>query len=139
MLFVIVDEIGRRSMAIKPEEWFKQADYDMRTAEIMFENKRYIYAIFMCHLSIEKALKGLFQNRLKMVPPKVHNLIYFIEKIQLQPPDNLYKCIFSLNRVSIPTRYPEDLQKLLKDYKKRNTAELIKGGRKVLKWLRTQL
>jgi HEPN domain-containing protein len=41
--------------------------------------------------------------------------------------------------VSIPTRYPEDLQKLLKDYKKRNTAELIKGGREVLKWLRTQL
>lgn len=26
-----------------PQEWLKQADYDMETAEIMFDNKRHIY------------------------------------------------------------------------------------------------
>jgi len=29
----------------------------MNTAEIMFDNKRHIYAVFMCHLAIEKILK----------------------------------------------------------------------------------
>ncbi len=45
-------------MSDKSKEWLKQADYDMDTADAMFDNKRYFYAVFMCHLSIEKALKG---------------------------------------------------------------------------------
>ena len=50
------------------QEWLKQADYDMKTAEIMFDNKRYFYAVFMCHLSVEKALKGFYLERLKEIP-----------------------------------------------------------------------
>jgi HEPN domain-containing protein len=42
-------------------EWLKQADYDLDTAEFMVSGKRYFYAVFMCHLSIEKAIKGLYQ------------------------------------------------------------------------------
>ena len=52
-------------MVKSPQEWRKQADYDIKTAEIMFDNKRYFYAVFMCHLSIEKALKGICLDRLK--------------------------------------------------------------------------
>lgn len=70
-------------MGKRPEEWFVQAAYDMKTAEIMFDNARYIYSVFMCHLSLEKGLKGLYAQRLKEVPPKIHNLIYLIEKIRL--------------------------------------------------------
>jgi HEPN domain-containing protein len=44
-------------MSKSPQEWLKQADYDIKTAEIMFDNKRYFYAVFMCHLSIEKVFK----------------------------------------------------------------------------------
>ncbi len=45
------------------DEWIKQADYDMETARAMFAARRYICTVFMCHLSIEKALKGLFQKQ----------------------------------------------------------------------------
>ena len=68
-------------MAKGPEEWFKQAEYDIKTAEAMFAARRYVYVVFMCHLSIEKALKGLYQKRLGTIPPKVHNLLYLIEAI----------------------------------------------------------
>ena len=77
-------------MSKNPQEWLKQADYDMKTAEVMFDNKRYFYAVFMCHLSIEKALKGLYLERLKEIPPKTHNLVYLVEKIKLLLPENLY-------------------------------------------------
>ncbi|MBE0638943.1 MAG: HEPN domain-containing protein [Bacteroidales bacterium] len=43
-------------------EWFFQSDYDLETAEDMFESGRMVYCIFMCHLSLEKALKGLFMK-----------------------------------------------------------------------------
>ncbi len=126
-------------MTKPPEEWFKQAHYDMDTAEYMAKGGRYFYAVFMCHLSIEKALKGLYQQGLDQVPPKVHNLIFLIEKIGLKLPDDLYDLVFNLNRVSIPTRYPDDLQKMQKDYNKKNTSVILEKSKGVLKWLKGQL
>lgn len=73
-------------MVKKTEEWFKQADYDIKAADVLFDGGKYIYTIFMCHLSIEKALKGLYQKNLNEVPPKVHNLVYLIEKMGLKIP-----------------------------------------------------
>ena len=122
-----------------PEEWFRQADYDMDTADAMFESRRYIYTVFMCHLAVEKALKGLYQKRLNETPPKIHNLVYLVEKLNLKPPDDLYEIIFSLNRVSIPTRYPDNIDKMKKEYSRRNTAGFVEKGRGVLTWLRAQL
>jgi len=42
----------------KTEQWIAQADYDMDTANYMFKGGRYFYAVFMSHLSLEKALNN---------------------------------------------------------------------------------
>ena len=47
------------------QEWLAQASYDLDTAEAMFKTGRYIYCVFMCHLSIEKALKACYVKNLK--------------------------------------------------------------------------
>ena len=111
----------------------------MKTAEAMFSSKRYIYSVFMCHLSIEKALKGIYSQKLEGIPPKTHNLIYLVEKVKLELPDILYDFVFTLNGLSVPTRYPDDLQKLLKDYTKAKTGKILNQGKEVLKWLKTRL
>lgn len=126
-------------MAKGPEEWFTQAEYDMSTADYMFDGGRYFYAVFMCHLSIEKALKGLYQKKLEIVPPKVHNLVFLIEKIGLELPKVLYDWVFAVNRVSIPTRYPETLTKLQKDFDKERTKQILEQSKEVLQWLKAQL
>lgn len=120
-------------------EWFNQADYDLETANAMFKTGRYIYTVFMCHLGIEKALKGLYIQKFNQTPPKIHNLLYFIEKIKLKPSAEIYDFIFSLNRVSIPTRYPDDLERMLNDYNQKSTKTLLRRSKEVLKWLRIQL
>jgi HEPN domain-containing protein len=126
-------------MAKGPEEWFQQAQYDLRTAEAMFEAKKFIYVVFMCHLAIEKALKGLYLKRLNCMPPKVHNLLYLIEKVSLTLPEPLFGTVFDLNRASIPTRYPEDLQQMKKDLRKQKTEKLLFKSKEVLKWLKKEL
>ncbi len=126
-------------MARDPEEWYKQADYDIKTAEAMLFAKKYIYVVFMCHLSIEKALKGLYQKKLGTMPPKVHNLLFLIEANGLTLPDRLYELVFNLNRASIPTRYPEDLKQMQKDYSKQKTENLLIQSKEVLKWLKKEL
>ena len=94
--------------------------------------------VFMCHLAIEKALKGIYQSALKETSPKVHNLIYLIEKIGLHLPNDLYDAVFELNRVSVPTRYPDDLRRLTRTYRKRNTLTIVETSREVLKWLKAR-
>ena len=125
-------------MSKKPSEWFKQADYDMDTAEYMFEGKRYVYAVFMCHLSVEKTLKGLYQGILKDVPPNTHSLLFLLEKINLDLPQELYDFVFTLNRVSVPTRYPDDLAKIMKEFGRKKTTEILTKGKEVLKWLKAR-
>jgi len=122
----------------KSQEWFDQADYDMETAEYMFGGGRNFYAVFMCHLSLEKALKALYTQNLNEEPPRTHNLIFLVEKIGLKPPANLFDAIFSLNRASVPTRYPDDLKRMLKDYGHEKTEEILDKSKEILKWLSEQ-
>ncbi len=125
-------------MGKKPSEWFKQADYDMDTADTMFTGKRYIYAVFMCHLSIEKTLKGLYQKILKEVPPNTHSLLFLLEKIELDLTQELYDFVFLLNRVSVPTRYPDDLARIMKDFDRKKTKEILTKSKEVLEWLKAK-
>ena len=92
--------------------------------------------MFMCHMAIEKALKALYARAGDALPPKTHNLLLLIEKIGLDLPEELYDFVFRLNGVSVPTRYPEDIQKLRKDYNKKTTASVLASGKETLKWLK---
>lgn len=121
------------------EEWFKQADYDLETAKAMFKTKRYIYTVFMCHLSIEKALKGLYANTFKKDPPKIHDLIYLLKKIDLELPYHNQDFLKILNELSIPTRYPDELEKLLKAYREEETRKLLNQTKELLLWLKEKL
>jgi len=126
-------------MRDKPQEWLKQADYDMDTAEFMFAGGRYFYAVFMCHLSIEKASKGLYYKKLKAVPPKTHNLVYLINNIGIKPPEVIGKFIVMLNEAHVATRYPENLEKLQKDYTQAIVKDILSKGKEVLTWIKKQL
>ncbi|MCL5056162.1 MAG: HEPN domain-containing protein [Firmicutes bacterium] len=120
------------------EEWRKQADYDIETAEIMFNVGRYSYAVFMCHLSVEKLLKGLYVEKQKEIPPKIHNLLYFVEKLQLSPPNYLLDFIAGLNKISVPTRYPDNLEKILRDFNRNRVEEILQKGKELILWIKSQ-
>ena len=125
--------------AYKPyEEWFSQSDYDFETAEAMFQTGRYVYCVFMCHLTIEKALKALVVKRLSKVPSKVHNLLYIVDELKLEMPENYVKFVFRLNDVSIPTRYPQELRKLISVYNKANTKLILDTTKELQQWIKEQ-
>jgi HEPN domain-containing protein len=122
-----------------PKEWFLQADYDMDTAQYMFDGGRYFYCIFMCHLSIEKALKGLYRAKLMSDPPKVHDLLFLANRVQLAPPAEVKDLLYELDGLSVPTRYPDELKKMALTYNQRSTEPMLARARKALQWLRAQL
>ncbi len=120
-------------------EWFKQSEYDYDTAISMFDSGRYIYTVFMCHLSAEKAMKGLAAKQLLKEPIKTHDLIFISNLLNLDLPKDLEDFIDYLNNLSVPTRYPDELASILKQYKKENTAQILKKTRELLLWLKEKL
>jgi HEPN domain-containing protein len=124
-------------VAIKlPEEWFKQERYDYDTAKAMFEAGRYIYTVFMCHLSIEKALEGLFAKNIQKNPPKTHDLNYLCKIMDMNLPDEFQSFVGNLNDLSVPTRYPDEIEKLVKQYNKSKTSNILKLTQRLLSWLK---
>lgn len=116
--------------------WIKSSNYDIKTADHMLKTGRYIYVLFMCHLSVEKLLKALYEADLRTIPPKTHNLIYLSKTTNLKVPENHLQTLESLNDLSIVTRYPEDIDSLIKSFRKGRVEEYLKKTKALLKWLR---
>ena len=111
----------------------------MDTAQCMFDGGRCFYCIFMCHLAIEKALKGLYRAKLRSDPPKVHDLLFLANRAQLAPPPELKDLLYELDGLSIPTRYPDELKKMTVTYNQQSTEPMLARARKALQWLKAQL
>jgi HEPN domain-containing protein len=116
--------------------WIKSSNYDIKTAEHMFATGRYVYVLFMCHLAVEKLLKALYEATYEKVPPKTHNLIYLSNAVNLKIPEDFLRAIESLNDLSVVTRYPEDINALVKAFRRDRTIDYLKKTKELLKWLK---
>ena len=45
----------------------------------MLETGRYLYVVFLCHLSLEKILKAHVAEVIQNLPIKTHDLIYLVK------------------------------------------------------------
>lgn len=119
--------------------WVKSSNYDLRTAEYMLKTGRYIYVLFMCHLSVEKLLKGLYESASGKIPPKTHNLIYLSKEAGLALPEDHLETLESLNDLSIVTCYPEDIDEMVKAFKKKKVAGFLNKTKELIKWLKKDI
>jgi len=116
--------------------WIESSNYDIKTAEHMFETKRYVYVLFMCHLATEKLLKAIFEAALKKPAPKTHNLLQLVNEIGIMASEEHLKTLSSLNDLSVVTRYPEDMKALVKAFTKNRVHEYLTKTKRLLKWLK---
>ncbi len=116
--------------------WLKMVEYDVKTAEQMFETGRYVYVIFMCHLAIEKALKAVVCEETNKIPPKTHDLIYLINSGNIELPGDLLDFIGIINNAAIVTRYPEDMVKLVSSYPKSAAKKYLENMLEVIKCIK---
>jgi HEPN domain-containing protein len=119
------------------QEWINQADYDYDTALLMRQSGRNFYAVFMCHMSVEKALKALLYKKTGAVPPKTHNLLLLLSTIGEKPTQTIGVFITKLNEANVATRYPEELTEMIKLYNNTITDSIITGTKEALTWIKT--
>ena len=118
------------------ENWIASADYDLKTASNLFKSGRYIYVVFLCHLSIEKTLKAIVCKKCGEMPPYTHNLNRLIELAGISVEEEHQAFINKIGLQSVPTRYPEDFAKLSKQFNKKVAEEHLKKTKAVTKWLK---
>lgn len=118
------------------ENWVSLSDYDLETARHMLAAGRFLYVVFMCHLALEKMLKAHFTEATESVATKTHDLIYLVKKAGLALPQAHLEFLGKINNASVPTRYPEDLQRMLTQYPESVVRDYLEETEEVLKWLR---
>ena len=123
-------------MRKETENWLSGSEYDLTTAEHLFNTGRYLYVVFMCHLSIEKSIKAIVYEETEKLPPKSHDLIYLANIAKILFPENLLDFIGKVNSASIVTRYPEDLSKVISAYPKDVAKEYYDKTKEAMNWLR---
>ncbi len=119
------------------QEWAGQAQYDIETALSLLKSKRRIYCVFMCHLALEKMLKAVFAKKKGDYPPHTHDLLFLVKQCPVEFTDEtLGYFVEELNGLSIPTRYPDQLQAMLRRFTPKKTEEIYRSTKKVLSWLK---
>ena len=115
--------------------WLSGSEYDWATARSLFKTRKYPYCLFMCHLSIEKLLKGLIVKESGDHAPYTHNLVYLAGKLSLEFSKEQLEILEEMNDFNIEARYPDEK----KEFYKRATVELARRYLKTAGGLREWL
>lgn len=123
----------------KVKYWLKTADQDWKVANHLFEKKDYSYALFFCHLAIEKILKAIFTDKKDKTPPFSHNLVYLSEKAGLELNDENLELLEEVSDFNLEARYPDDKFSFYKKSTMEFTENKLKQIERLKKWLLQKL
>ena len=124
----------------KTSYWLEIAEYDLETAQVMFDGGRYLYVGFMCHQVIEKALKAAVANA-GGFPPKSHRLRALAELAGLY--DNMNEdqrhFLNLLEPLNIEARYPSEKSRISSELNANRCRSIMKQTQEVYEWIKTML
>lgn len=125
-------------LSTDPEEWIRQAENDLKVAESNHFSGFHVHAAFFCHLSVEKALKGLYFRLQKKIPPKTHNLGLLLSEIDLDFPEALEKQIITLSQANLVSRYPEEQDFAENIYTQSKVSSIIGFCKDTIQWIKNK-
>lgn len=121
--------------------WIDIANYDLETAEAMYQTRRWLYVAFMCHQVIEKTLKAYWCSTQDDIPPYTHNHKRLASGCGLYDlmTNEQKSFIETVTNYNIEARYPEDKDALAQTLTKEACRELIDETKQLQKWIKEQL
>ncbi|MFN8254084.1 MAG: HEPN domain-containing protein [Bacteroidales bacterium] len=87
--------------------WSESSDDDFNTMIVMYESKKFNWALFIGHLMIEKLLKALFVKAKNDYPPFIHNLLRLAEYCNLELTDEQKLFLITVTAFNINARYDD--------------------------------
>ena len=120
------------------KKWFEFARMDFHNAEILFRGRSYEGAIWHCHQSMEKYLKGTLSSIGKTVR-KTHDLPALLTDSVLHFPKEILDFVQELNAYYQPSRYPDTALINRLSYDRKTASRFLKLTKSTIQWLQYQL
>jgi HEPN domain-containing protein len=125
----------------KIKYWVNLSDEDLKTAIVLLNGECYLYAGFMCHLTIEKIFKACYAKIKEDTPPFTHDLSYLATKCGF---DNLLTeeqqdFIAEVSPLNIEARYPEYKSSIAKGLTFSKCAALIEQTKTLQQWIKEKI
>jgi HEPN domain-containing protein len=89
------------------KHWTEMSDGDFSTMIVLFNSKKYKWAMFMGHIAIEKLLKACFVKKNKTHAPYTHNLYRLAELCKLEISEEQAEWLFKITTFNINARYDD--------------------------------
>lgn len=121
--------------------WIDIAEYDMETAKVMLEGKRFLYVGFMCHQVIEKILKGYYVFIKNENPPYTHNLTYLAmqSRIYEKMTEEQKDVIDMIDPLNVEARYPSHKENLMQTLNYERCKEIVQKTEVLYQWIKKKL
>lgn len=125
----------------KIKYWTQISDYDLETAEAMFQTKRWLYVGFMCHQTIEKIFKAYWCSKIEGASPMSHNLINIAQGCGLNAIMSEEQKIFisEIMPLNIESRYPTYKQAIAEGLTEEKCGQLIYKTKSLQQWIKDRL
>jgi HEPN domain-containing protein len=121
--------------------WIELSDYDLKTASVMLDGKRFLYVGFMVHQSIEKILKAYYVMKYNEIPPFSHRLSLLAKRVSVfeslsEEQKDFMDLIEPLN---IEARYPSNKEQLMKSLTEERCRDIVKKAEELHTWIKQKL
>ncbi|MCH4816341.1 MAG: HEPN domain-containing protein [Saccharolobus sp.] len=123
-------------MVSRVSDWLRQAERNLRSAEINYQNELYEEACYESQQTAEKAVKALLSYFHKEL--RGHSITFLLQSSSIQIPGEILKCAQELDKHYIPSRYPDAYdQGAPADYYNEDDANrCLDCGKKILSWVK---
>lgn len=122
-------------------KWLDIMEQDLKVAELNHNNGYWLYAAFLCHQALEKALKAYWIAVNKSDPPFTHshtrllNGCGLIEKLT----DEQLRFVTLIEPMYIEARYPEQKLDAAKMLNKEASLYLLNKTKELTQWIEQRL
>ncbi|MDR0692465.1 MAG: HEPN domain-containing protein [Prevotellaceae bacterium] len=125
----------------KIRHWVSLSDEDLKTATVLLNGKCYLYAGFLCHLTLEKIFKACYAKIKGDTPPFTHDLLYLAEKSGFDNllTDEQQDFIAEVNPLNIEARYPEYKSSIAKTFTSTKCVALLEQTKALQQWTKEKI
>jgi len=120
--------------------WKEGAEQDFKVAEGLAQLGHFAYALFFCHLALEKMLKAVYVAQHEKHAPLTHNLVSLTQGGEIEVTPDIIKDLAVINEFNMQTRYPDQKSEFYREFNTREYAETyIAKTTTLLSWLKKRL
>lgn len=120
--------------------WSASAAYDWATARDLMTARRFSFAVFLAHPSVEKRLQAAVIELVGSFPPLTHNLLELARRLPQAPPPEVETAMMRLAPHDTASRYPDVLGgPPHESYNAGIARERMGSAEEALAWIDSQL